>query len=77
MYAQHCTESAGSRKAVSRMAAHMRLEDDAIEDILARIDAERSGRELMARCERLSAFDRAAIELVDLAGLAPKEAARC
>lgn len=39
-------------------------------------DAERTGRELMQRCARLAAVERAAIELVDLAGLTPKEGAK-
>ncbi len=77
VYAQHCADSAGARGAISRLATQMSFEDDAIEDLHARIDAERAGRELLARCARLPALDRAAIELVDLAGLAPKEAARC
>ena len=41
----------------------------------ARIDAERAGRELIGRCSQLPEIERAAVELVDLAGLTPKEAA--
>ena len=46
-----------------------------IEDLAERIDAERSGRDLLERLAELSEADREALELVDLAGLTPKEAA--
>lgn len=40
------------------------------------IDVERSSRDLIERLARMSAMDREAVELVDLCGLAPAEAAR-
>ena len=43
--------------------------------LAARIDAEREGAALMRRCAQLPAVERAAIELVDLEELTPKEAA--
>jgi RNA polymerase sigma-70 factor (ECF subfamily) len=51
------------------------LDDDETEEIAERIDAERTGRELLAGLAGLSVRDREAVELVDLAGLAPREAA--
>jgi DNA-directed RNA polymerase specialized sigma24 family protein len=33
------------------------------------------GREMLARCAQMGEIDRSAIELVDLAGLTPREAA--
>ena len=51
------------------------LAEDVREEIEARIDAEQVGRELLARCAQMSELDRSAIELVDLAGLTPREAA--
>jgi RNA polymerase sigma-70 factor (ECF subfamily) len=39
------------------------------------IDIERSSRELMERLAPMSALDREAVELVDLCGLSPAEAA--
>jgi RNA polymerase sigma-70 factor (ECF subfamily) len=48
---------------------------DEIEEVAGKIDAERAGRELIERCSQLPEFERAAVELVDLAGLTPKEAA--
>jgi RNA polymerase sigma-70 factor (ECF subfamily) len=51
------------------------LDVDEIEDLAGRIDAERAGRELIERCSQLPELERAAVELVDLSGLTPKEAA--
>jgi hypothetical protein len=45
-------------------------------ELLERIDAQREGRELLERCALLPALEREAVELVDLTGLQPKEAAR-
>jgi RNA polymerase sigma factor (sigma-70 family) len=75
VFARHCEQSAGSRDAVARLGAHRPLDEDEIEELAGRIDAEREGAALMRRCARLPAVERAAIELVDLEGLTPKEAA--
>jgi RNA polymerase sigma factor (sigma-70 family) len=75
VFAGHCEQSAGSRDAVARLRGHRSLDKDEIEELTERIDAEREGVALMRRCERLPAIERAAIELVDLEGLTPKEAA--
>jgi RNA polymerase sigma-70 factor (ECF subfamily) len=75
VYAQHCEQSANGREAVARLAGHRTLDVDEIEELAGRIDAERAGRALIERCKRLPALERAAVELVDLSGLTPKEAA--
>jgi RNA polymerase sigma factor (sigma-70 family) len=76
VFARHCEQSAGGRDAAARLAGHRTLGMDEIEELAERIDAEREGAELMRRCARLPAVERAAIELVDLDGLSPKEAAQ-
>jgi RNA polymerase sigma factor (sigma-70 family) len=76
VFARHCDRSATDRDAVARLGGQRLLEDDEIEELAARIDAERDGAELMRRCARLPAVERAAVELVDLEGLNPKEAAQ-
>lgn len=48
---------------------------DEIDELAGKIDAQRVGRELIERCSQLPALERAALELVDLDGLTPKEAA--
>jgi RNA polymerase sigma factor (sigma-70 family) len=75
VFARHCEQSAGGRDAVARLGGHRPLEGDEIEELAERIDAEREGAALMSRFARLPEVERAAIELVDLAGLTPKEAA--
>jgi RNA polymerase sigma factor (sigma-70 family) len=75
VYAHHCAQAANGRDAVARLAGRRSLEIDEIEELAGRIDAERAGRELIEGCSQLPELERAAIELVDLTGLTPKEAA--
>ena len=75
VFARHCEQSAGGRDAVARLGGHRALDEDEIEELAERIDAEREGAALMRRCAQLPAVERAAIELVNLEGLTPKEAA--
>jgi RNA polymerase sigma factor (sigma-70 family) len=75
VFARHCDQSAGGRDAIDRLGGHRPLDVDEIEELAGRIDAEREGAALMRRYEQLPAIERASIELVDLDGLTPKEAA--
>lgn len=75
VFARHCEQSAGRRDAVARLGGRRPLDEDEIEELAGRIDAEREGAALMRRFARLPAVERAAIELVDLEGLSPMEAA--
>jgi RNA polymerase sigma-70 factor (ECF subfamily) len=75
VFARHCDQSAGGRDAVARLGGHRSLDEDEIEELAERIDAEREGATLIRRCEQLPAVERAAIELVDIEELTPKEAA--
>jgi RNA polymerase sigma-70 factor (ECF subfamily) len=75
VYARHCAQAANGRDAAARLAGHRPLDPDEIEELTQRIDAERAGRALLERCAQLPMLERVAIELVDLAGLEPKEAA--
>jgi RNA polymerase sigma-70 factor (ECF subfamily) len=75
VFARYCELSASGRDAVARLGGHRALDEDEIEELAERIDAERQGAALLARCEQLPAVERAAIELVDLDELTPKEAA--
>ena len=60
---------------MQRLAGRRDLDPDEVGELLERIDAERAGRDLVSGLARLPERDRAVIELVDLAGLTPKEAA--
>jgi RNA polymerase sigma factor (sigma-70 family) len=75
VYARDCERAANGRDAAARLAGRRALERDEIDELLGRIDAERAGRELVDQCSLLSVPERAAVELVDLSGLTPKEAA--
>lgn len=76
VYARHCEQVARRQDVVSRESARQILDEEEAEELLERIEAERQGRRLLARLSRLSALDREAVELVDLAGFTPQEAAR-
>lgn len=76
VFARHCEQSASGRDAAARLGGYRTLDEDEIEELAERIDAEREGAALMQRCARLPAVERAAIEFVDLEGLTPKEAAQ-
>jgi RNA polymerase sigma factor (sigma-70 family) len=75
VFARHCEQSAGGRDAIARLGGHRVLDEDEIEELAERIDGEREGATLMRRWARLPAVERAAIELVDLEGFSPLEAA--
>jgi RNA polymerase sigma-70 factor (ECF subfamily) len=75
VFARHCEQSAGGRDAAARLGGHRPLDEDEIEELAERIDAEREGAALMRRYAQLPVVERAAIELVDLEGLTPQEAA--
>jgi RNA polymerase sigma factor (sigma-70 family) len=75
VFARHCEQSAGDRDAVARLGGRRALDEDEIEELAGRIDAGREGAALMQRYAQLPAVERAAIELVDLEGLTPKDAA--
>lgn len=74
VYAQHCEATARRERAELREGAQQ-LGEQQLEELLERIDAEREGRHLLRRLAQLPTLEREAVELVDIAGLAPKEAA--
>jgi RNA polymerase sigma-70 factor (ECF subfamily) len=75
VYAAHCEAHAQQHDRVMRLAGRRELDPDHVEELLDRIDAERAGRRLVSELTALPEPDRAVIELVDLAGLKPAEAA--
>ena len=75
VYARHCAQTSNGREATVRLAGLGDLPDDEIDELAAKIDAQRAGRELIERCSQLPELERSAVELVDLDGLTPKEAA--
>ncbi|HEY2791151.1 MAG TPA: RNA polymerase sigma factor [Micromonosporaceae bacterium] len=75
VHAAHCEARSRQQERVVRLAGRRELEPDQVGELLDRIDAERAGRELIAALAALPAADRALVELVDIDGLTPKEAA--
>ena len=75
VYAAHCEAYGQQQDRLQRLAGRRDLEPDQVEELLDRIDAERAGRDLVTGLGMLPDRDRALVELVDLAGLRPKEAA--
>ncbi len=74
VYARDRADQAGRIDLVERLGGQLMLGPDEIEDLLERIDAQRQARALLADAAELSELERAAIELVDLAGMTPQEA---
>jgi RNA polymerase sigma-70 factor (ECF subfamily) len=75
VFAAHCAAHQAQYDRLKRLAGRRDLDRDQVAELLERIDAERAGRELISALADLPVRDRAVIELVDLAGLSPKEAA--
>ena len=75
VYAAHCEAYSQQQHKLQRLAGRRELDQDQVEELLERIDAERAGRGLIAELAMLPERDRAVIELVDIAGLRPKDAA--
>lgn len=73
--AKHCESTSRNRDLVLRLGGHRELDVDEAAELVVRIDAEREGRGLLDAMTSLSAVDREVIELVDLVGMTPKEAA--
>ena len=61
LFARHCEQSAGGRDAVARLGGHRPLDEDEIDELAGRIDAEREGAALMQRYARLPAVSTAAV----------------
>jgi RNA polymerase sigma-70 factor (ECF subfamily) len=75
VYASYCESYRQQQNKLQRLAGRRDLDPDQVGELLERIDAERVGRQLVTGLAALPDRDRAVVELVDLAGLRPNEAA--
>jgi RNA polymerase sigma factor (sigma-70 family) len=75
VYASYCEACSQQQHKMRRLAGRRDLDPDLVEELVDRIDAERAGRDLAGGLAMLAESDRAVIELVDLTGLRPQEAA--
>jgi RNA polymerase sigma factor (sigma-70 family) len=75
VYATHCETYSQQQQRLQRLAGRRELDPDQVEELVDRIDAERACRDMLAELAELPERDRAVIELVEIAGLRPQEAA--
>jgi RNA polymerase sigma factor (sigma-70 family) len=75
VFASYCEACSQQRHKLRRLAGRRELDRDQVGELLERIDAERAGRDVLTELAALPERDRTVIELVDIAGLQPKEAA--
>jgi RNA polymerase sigma factor (sigma-70 family) len=75
VFATYCETFSHQQDKARRLGSRRELDADEVEELISRIDAERPGRHLLTELETLPELDRALVEMVDLAGLRPKEAA--
>jgi RNA polymerase sigma factor (sigma-70 family) len=75
VYAAYCAAYSQQQHRLERLGGRRELDQDQVDELLERIDAERAARSLLAALATLPERDRAVIDLVDIAGLQPKEAA--
>jgi RNA polymerase sigma-70 factor (ECF subfamily) len=76
VYAGHVAAEVAEVDLIVRIAGQVELAEDEIEELAGRIDAGTDGREMLRRAADLSDLEREALELVNLVGLTPTEAAR-
>jgi RNA polymerase sigma factor (sigma-70 family) len=75
VYAAYCETYSQHQQRLQRLAGRRELDPDQVEELVSRIDAERACRDMLAELAALPERDRAVIELVEIAGLRPQEAA--
>lgn len=75
VYAAHCAAYSHQQHKLERLGGRRDLGPDEVDELLERVDAERAARGLLSELARLPERDRSVIELVDIAGLPPREAA--
>jgi RNA polymerase sigma factor (sigma-70 family) len=76
VYANHLAAQATGADLIDQLGGQLVLAHDEVDDLVERMDAQRDARTLLERAGSLSRLEREAIELVDLMGLTPKDAAR-
>jgi RNA polymerase sigma-70 factor (ECF subfamily) len=75
VYANHLADQASGADLIDRLGGRLVLTEDVVEELVERIDAQRDGKTLLEHAARLSDLEREAVELVDLIGLTPTDAA--
>ena len=76
VFRRYVSDSAEDREAIQRLAGQAVLGEDDVDELVARIDAQKAGRVLLERAAAFPEIERVALELVDVMQMSPKEAAR-
>ena len=76
VYADHHESLSIHHRTVGRLGGLAPLVQDELDDVVDRVDAERAARSLLTSIVKLPQLERAALELVDLVGMTPAEAAQ-
>ncbi|WP_164904083.1 RNA polymerase sigma factor [Nonomuraea polychroma] len=75
VFARHCEAATRVGDVTLRLAGYRPIDVDETAELIQRIDAAREGRVLLDGLAGLSPADQEVIELVDMVGMAPREAA--
>ena len=76
VYANHLADEATGADLIDQLGGRLVLDQDEIDDLLERIDAQRDGKELLERA-MLSDLEREAIDSSTFTGLAPRTPLAC
>jgi RNA polymerase sigma factor (sigma-70 family) len=75
VHARESAQRSNETAARIRLTGHRALDSDEFEEVASRVDAQREVRQLLEQLDHWPA-EKGALELVDVVGLAPAEAAR-
>lgn len=75
VYLMHVRGKAAESAALRRIQGHRLLDEEDIAQLERQIDAQRTAARLLGQLDRLTSTEREMIELVDLSGMTPAEAA--
>ena len=76
VFRRHVGAASEARDVIRRLGGQLELGQDEIDELVARIDAQSTGRALLSRVAAFPEPERVALELVDVMQMPPKEAAQ-
>lgn len=76
VFRRHVGAVSEARETIQRLSGQLELGQDDIDELVARIDAQSTGRALLKRVAGFPEAERVALELVDVMQMPPKEAAQ-
>lgn len=76
VFRRHLSAAAEDRETVQRLGSQVVLDEDDVDELAARIDAQSAGRAMLKRAASFPEAERVALELVDVMQMSSKEAAQ-